>query len=122
MSETTVVKGQFGLVQSGGTGKKLKNSFFLQMSNLQKPTNYSKNGLNNQILNTYVNIHDLNCGCDNALKHIVLQILEKEPEIKKCLTTTTTGETTGDGEEDVLGEGDLERFFAEDFGEDVESR
>ena len=31
VSETTEVKGQFGLDQSGGTGKKLKINFILQI-------------------------------------------------------------------------------------------
>ncbi len=39
VSETTEVKGQFGLGQSGGTGKKLKYIYFTDMSSLwKKPT------------------------------------------------------------------------------------
>lgn len=94
------------------------------MSKYQQPCKYNGNSLNNQIINCHIAIHDLNCGCDTPIEHIFNQLLEKEPSLInkiKCPTTTTTGETTGD-DDDVIGEGDLERFFAEDFGEDVEDR
>lgn len=80
---------------------------------LSKPVKYSKNGLNLQIVNTYVNIHDLNCGCDTPLEHIIRQIQQQEPSLK-CLTTGETGENPGqeDGV-DGLGEGELEALFAD---------
>lgn len=89
------------------------------MSKLQQPVPYSENGLRNQIINCYISIHDLNCGCNEPLKHIIQQILEKEPTLKECLGTTT-GETTGNVE-DILQDGDLERFFAENFGEEEDA-
>lgn len=87
---------------------------------LSKPTKYSKKGLQLQIVNTYVNIHDLNCGCDEPLKHIIKQIEEQEPTLKRCHTTTETGENHGQEDfVDELGEGDLEALFAEPDGEDT---
>lgn len=85
------------------------------MSKHEKPTKYSKKALDIQILNTYTSVHDLNCGCDNPLFHIVQQIFEKEPEIKqKCLTTGENGDTREeDFDIDGLGPGELEALFAE---------
>ena len=79
-----------------------------------KPVKYSKKGLNLQIVNTYVNIHDLNCGCTQPLKHIIQQIEDQEPSIKEWRTTTATGDDHGpeDGV-DGLGEGELEALFAD---------
>ncbi len=68
-------------------------------------------------------IHDMHCYCDDPLRHTILQILEQEPNIKfnaedskiiqKCLTTTEDPTAATD----VIGEGDLDRLFAEDvFG------
>lgn len=80
---------------------------------LSKPCKYSGKQLNLQIVNTYVNVHDLNCSCDEPLKHIIQQIQEQEPTLK-CLTTGETGGDHGleDGV-DGLGEGELEALFAE---------
>lgn len=83
-----------------------------------------------QQINTYVATHDLNCGCDNPLKHIILQIAEQEPglqfdkeeqnQIKKWLTTGEHGENPGGkDDDDGFGEGELERLFAEDDTEDT---
>lgn len=87
---------------------------------LSKPAKYTKKQLNLQIVNTYVNIHDLNCGCDEPLKHIIQQIQDQEPSLKPCLTTTATGEDPGpvDGV-DGLGDGELEALFAETNEEDT---
>lgn len=84
-----------------------------------KPTKYSQKGLNLQIVNTYVNIHDLNCGCNEPLKHIIQQIQQQEPTLK-CLTTGEIGENPGleDGV-DGLGEGELEALFADTEKEDT---
>ncbi len=116
MSETTEIKGQFGLGQSGGTGKKL-NMFILQMSNffVEKPTNPKRDNLD--MINAYVHIHDLKCNCNTPLQHIINQLIEKEPELTKCLTTPTTEDGRGDAV-DTIEDGDLDRLFEEDFGED----
>ena len=127
MSETTVVKGQFGLEQSGGMGKKLKITFILQMSR-QCPPKYNSKQLQLQYVNTLVNIHDLNCGCDSPLECTVLTIYNQEKDLKftkqekqqlrKWLTTTEENTTQ---EEDAIGDGDLERLFADDFGEEKDT-
>lgn len=93
----------------------------------QQPCKYSKNQLNLQQVNTYVQIHDLNCGCETPLQHIIFQILQQEPSLKedknfkenleKCLSTGTGG-TDPTGDIDDIGDGDLERLFAENFGEE----
>lgn len=92
------------------------------MSKYEKPTKYSKKALDIQILNTYTSVHDLNCGCERPLHHIVEQIFEKEPSIKKeCLTTGENGDTPADDFDiDGLGPGELEALFAE--GEDAATK
>lgn len=78
-----------------------------------------------QWLNGTVHMHDMFCQCDEPLKHLMFEILEKEKDIKfteeeqqqlqKCLSTGDRGAPDGD----VLGDGDLDRLFAEDvFGEE----
>ncbi len=131
MSETTEIKGQFGLGQSGGTGKKLKIIFILQMSSYYQPCRYSKRQINLQLTNTYCQVHSLNCNCNKPLQHIILQILEQEPSLKEdkefttklqqCLSTGDTGVTHED-DFGGIGDGDLERLFAEDFGEEDDTR
>ncbi len=75
--------------------------------------------------------HDQYCQCDDPLKHIIIGIIEREPSLKfnkedsaklqKCLTIGDHGEP-GDADGDVLGEGDLDRLFAEDvFGETADT-
>lgn len=95
----------------------------------QKPCKYSKKQLDLQQVNTHVHIHDLNCGCDTPLQHIIIQILQQEPDLKKdekfkqqlqqCLTTGEDG-TTPTGGIDDFGEGELERLFAENIGDTAE--
>mgnify|MGYP002699997134 CR=1 FL=1 len=125
MSETTVVKGQFGLVQSGGTGKKLKMIFILQMSRYVKPTENTKQQ-QIKFVNAVVHLHDMQCDCNSPLEHSVDIIFTQEKnlrfnaqekqKIRKCLTT----QEDGDLEEgvDALGEGVLEALFEQDFGEE----
>lgn len=100
------------------------------MSDYYKPITWSRKHCNLNWINSIVTVHDLQCACNNPLKHTIIGIINQEPSIKfnkeestkiqKCLTT-------GDQEEgDILeniGEGDLEAFFAADFGEeDAETR
>ncbi len=100
------------------------------MSSYQQCTFYTKKQLQLQSTNLHVAAHDLTCSCEKPLQHIILQILEQEPSLKedkqftenlqKCLTTTE--KPTGH-EDDVLGDigdGDLEKLFEEDFGEDTD--
>lgn len=127
MSETTVVKGQFGLDQSGGTGKKLKY-FILQMSSCYKPTFYNTQGKQNQWINDIHCTHDLWCSCDHTIKHLLLALAEKEEiipvtteqkrSILKCLSTTEDliTETVDKGDIDELA---LDAIFAEDLTEDT---
>lgn len=94
------------------------------MSKLYKPLTIGLRHKNLQWINLQVGIHDLHCHCNEPLKHIILQIIEQEPELKfnkeeseqirKCLTTT---EDTTDAL-DAIGEGDLDALFTEDvFGD-----
>lgn len=80
------------------------------------PPNYSKKQLTLQSVNGYVHIHDLNCKCDQPLKHIINQITDQEPTIKKWLATTTAedGNHATGGDIDDFGPGELERLFAEE--------
>ncbi len=129
MSETTEVKGQFGLGQSGGMGKKLKIYFLLQMSYLFKPTIYNNKAKQNEWINNIFLTHDLICYCEHPQRHLLAAIAEKQENIQlskeekknlfQCLTTTE--ETTpiiGDTPEDIDELG-LDAVFAEDFGEDA---
>ncbi len=97
------------------------------MSNYYKPLTISHKHKQLQWINLMVAAHDQYCQCDDSLKHIIIGIVEREPSLKfnkedsqklqKCLTTGDHGEH-GDEDGDVLGDGDLDRLFAEDvFGE-----
>lgn len=95
------------------------------MSDFYKPTYYTKNANQKQLLNTLVGNHDLICGCEEPLTHIGCLIFEKarptnippkyKKIIKKCL-----GEEDGDGaaltngDDTPIDAGDLEKLFGED--------
>lgn len=83
------------------------------------PPNYSKKQLNLQMVNGYVSIHDLMCHCQQPLQHIIKQIEDQEPTLKKWPVTTTAAAGTTDGEDviDQFGPGELEELFAEGAGE-----
>lgn len=66
-------------------------------------------------INTIVQIHNLQCGCEKPLDHTIKEILQQEPSLK-CLTTGEDQITT---DADGFGEGDLDRLFEEDFTEDA---
>lgn len=85
------------------------------------PPNYSKKQLNLQIVNCYVGIHDLHCNCTHPLQHIIKQIEDQEPSIKKCRDTTTAVAGTQDGGDviDQFGPGELESLFAQDEEENA---
>ena len=118
VSETTEIKGQFGLVQSGGTGKILKIIFILQkMSKFLLPPLYTSRGLENQLRNNIYQAHDLICGCKTPKNHL-LHLLDPE-----CHPTDSAGgEIIGkeNQDADVLEDGILQRIFDEDFTEDDE--
>lgn len=80
------------------------------------PPNYTKRQLNLQMVNGYVSIHDLICHCKKPLQHIIKQIEDQEPTIKKWHATTTeeTGDQDGEKDTEPFGEGELEALFAED--------
>lgn len=82
---------------------------------VEKTPNYKRDNLD--MINGYVHIHDLKCNCHTPLQHIINQLIEKEPELTKCLTTTTTEDGTA-GVLDTIDAGDLDRLFADDFTED----
>lgn len=123
MSETTEVKGQFGLGQSGGTGKKLKLFYFTEMFQAPYMTNKGKQ---TQLINSFVHSHDLLCSCIKPTFHC-LQILAQQlaPELKpeekqqiiQCLSTaTTTTDAAGEDQDDFIG--DLEKLFEDDITEE----
>lgn len=117
MSETTEVKGQFGLGQSGGTGKKLK-MFVLQMQ---------KSASNLEFVNTFVHVHDLGCSCNKPTVHCLLMLCEQlrneltteeKQQIAKCLGITTTTDAAAATAQDIDFGEDLEKLFAEDITEE----
>lgn len=93
------------------------------MSKFYTPSKYSRKQKNLQEINLHVAIHDLNCGCNNPLKHIIYQFLEQEPSInftnkeikqlQQCHSTGKDGDDHGD-DDTGFGPGDLEQLFAED--------
>lgn len=92
------------------------------MSSFLTPSVYSKNGLENQWLNSIYNIHDLMCGCNDCFKHL-FEILKRKGNIPCLPSITTEDDTTkdpnGDGAADAgLEDGELDRLFAEDTQDD----
>lgn len=99
----------------------LKNIFSLQMSSRYvRPTLSAKNR-NLDWINCIVQVHNLQCQCDTPLEHTVEEILIQEPNLQfnkpeKCLGTTKDLSTA---DVDAFGDGDLEKLFEQDFGEDA---
>lgn len=95
--------------------------------NYQKPIKYSTKQQNVNHINLLVGLHDLKCGCEQPLQHIIFDILQQEPslkqdkkftsELQKWLTTTEPGDNQEE-DTDVIGNGDLEKLFEEPFGEE----
>lgn len=78
-------------------------------------------------MNMIVACHDVFCDCPNAVTHTAAFIFQKEPElhfstpekdlIRKCLGGEPVSHA-GDGtEEEIIGPGDLDALFGDDFGE-----
>lgn len=96
------------------------------MSDFYKPTYFTKNAVQNQLLNTIVGNHDLICSCDQPMTHLACLIFEKaqptdftekqKKQIRKCLGDGETAIPNGGGveEDGGLTDGDLERLFAEE--------
>ena len=80
---------------------------------------YTPKQMTLQMVNAYVHIHDLRCHCKQPLRHIIQQIEEQEPTIKKWRDSTTTAAGSHDGDADIdhFGPGELEKLFAEDTEE-----
>lgn len=89
-----------------------------------RPPRYEQKGLELQFLNSIFTNHDLFCGCDDTLLHILSIINDKNKanlsdtklkEIKCLLTgeTTTVGdqEDGGAGVLDAIDDGDLDALF-----------
>lgn len=81
-------------------------------------------------INMLAHVHDQICNCDQPLEHTAYTIFTEEPAlrfnketkniIKKCLITDT--EDHGDAAattDDIIGPGDLDALFAEDFPEET---
>lgn len=77
---------------------------------------YTPRQLQLQMVNAYVHIHDLHCNCKSPLRHIIQQIENQEPSIKKWRDSTTAAAGPHDGEDviDQFGPGELESIFAEE--------
>lgn len=91
-----------------------------------KTPSLSTNQKKLQFINGITTLHDFICCCDNPLIHssqILLQQLSKEAsnedknQLIKCLGTTTE-EDHGDAA-DILGDVDLDAFFADDTTQDT---
>ncbi|AYJ72781.1 MAG: hypothetical protein [Anelloviridae sp.] len=94
------------------------------MSDYYKQPTWSLKHKNLNFINAIVGVHDLYCMCEDSLKHTVTAIIKQEPslrfnkeeskQIQQCLTTGDHGEDIVDD----FGDGELERLFEKDFGED----
>lgn len=93
------------------------------------PKKYNTKSTQIDWVNSLVHIHDLQCACNDPLEHTTATIFRQEPNlrfnkeekqlIEKCLTTGEKDTTPI--AEDAFGDGDLERLFEQDFGEEEES-
>ncbi len=117
MSETTVVKGQFGLDQSGGTGKKLKIFYFTEMNNWQNPT-LGPRAQQIQWINLIFTSHDMICGCNDTWKHLKTLLEDHQVQCHFGGPAATAGTQDDKENGDPLESGDLELLFKEDFDEE----
>lgn len=103
----------------------------LQMSMQLKEVQYGPRALETNWINCIFQTHDLICGCNDPILHLMILINKKgnapkpEPEIRniKCLLTgeTATGNTK---EKDDLPfeDGELEQLFKEDDETDTKEK
>lgn len=69
-------------------------------------------------INHLVGTHNLICGCLTPLEHTIEEIFNQEPNLNyTCPKCRGTGPEPTTGDDDVLGDGDLDKLFAEEFGE-----
>lgn len=86
---------------------------------LQHPT-FTGSALEGQWINTLHNTHDLFCGCNKPLQHLLTIYNKKgnapkpEEEIKNILCLITGDKDSTTLEEDGFEEGELEKLFEED--------
>nr|ALN98243.1 ORF2 [Chimpanzee anellovirus] len=93
------------------------------MSKLLTTAKYTGRNIENQWINNVYSSHDLFCGCNDPILHLLTvinkgsQAQKPEEEIQniKCLIT---GDPTKITAEDLFEEGELERLFTEDDGTD----
>lgn len=84
-----------------------------------KPPTTSLSNKKYDWINLIVGIHNLQCGCDDPLKHTVEEIHNQEPSLKPQIPKwLTTGNDPGAPDDDGFGDGDLEKLFEGDIGED----
>lgn len=84
------------------------------MSKLQKPTIYSKRGLDTQWMNVIVGSHDLFCGCDKPIKHLEDILFQEKCRHFKDTATTTTTDPGAETDDFAIKDGDLEELFKEE--------
>lgn len=94
------------------------------MTNYYKQPTWSLKHKELNLVNASVGLHDLHCMCNEPLKHLITTIIRQEPTLKfdkeestliqKCLTTGDPGVDIVDD----FGDGELERLFEKDFGEE----
>lgn len=78
------------------------------MSDYLQPRLYNGRGLENQLLNSMYNSHDLCCGCNNTAKHLIHLLQGSCRHFADA--STTTEEKHGDAP--IIDTEDLETVFA----------
>lgn len=97
------------------------------MSTRLKPAKCTIRQANLKWMNQLVHLHDNFCDCPTPVEHTSILLFQQEPDqkftpiekdiIKKCLGGEHGDPATTKDDGDVLGEGDLDTLFAEDFGD-----
>ncbi len=97
------------------------------MSSIWKKPTSSLRQLENAWMNNIYCSHDLWCHCEDPPKHLMIIINknsrapkpESEIDNLKCLLTGEGGTATHTEDDAGFNEGDLEKLFAEDTGDDL---
>lgn len=90
------------------------------MSKHLQPALYNGKAMELQWVNFIYQSHDLICGCQSPITHLQ-DILRRDNNKQLCLPSPTDGDKDGEDPKDIdtgLEEGELDRLFAEDTGED----
>ncbi len=99
----------------------------MSYNELLKNPNYNPKGLQTQWMNSIFQTHELICGCNETILHLlaIINSQGKAPKplkdirnIQCLLTGDTSTETTE--EDPVIEDGILEKLFSEDLVEDGE--